>query len=149
MTWTEKFFGLAEAAAFDMRGQITASGLVPALITVDSFPAQIGPWVILVLENSEQIEDPPRSANLRVEVLGPEGEALVAIQQELPLPQPANPIKGLPARAQVAAQLPMQVPKKGDYTVRLTLDLKAYGSSSHELKISIWDQQSVRAAQES
>ncbi len=41
----------------------------------------------------------------------------------------------------------MMVPKKGDYTVRISIDLKEHGTSSHELQIPISDQQSIRAAQ--
>ena len=70
------------------------------------------------------------------------------MQQEVPLLQQAKRVKGLPARAQIAAQLPMQAPKKGTYKVKVSFDFKEHGSSSQELELPIWDQQLIVAAQE-
>ena len=147
MTWTTKFFGIAEAAAFDMRGNITASGLCPPLLQVESFPVQINPWVILIVESHDTEGEPPRSGSLQLEVTGPDGNALVAMQQEVALQ--AKRVKGLPARAQIAAQLPMQAPKSGIYRVRVSFDFKSHGASSHELELPIWDLATFRSNQES
>jgi hypothetical protein len=148
MAWTLKFFGLAEAATLDIRGQLTASGLLSPLLTVDSFPSQVAPFVILLAENADLGGEAelPRSANLRVEVIGPDEETLVALQQEVLLARPPVRLAGLPARAQVVAQLPVQVNKSGDYTFRVTLDFKEFGTLSQEMVLPIWDRETELAS---
>ena len=89
----------------------------------------------------------PTSGNLRLEVLGPDGETLAAVQQQVQLPLQVGRITGIPVRAQLVAQLPIPVSKSGDYTVRVALDFKEIpGSLSDEVQIPIWDQEKQTAA---
>jgi hypothetical protein len=147
MAWATKFFGIAESAAIDTRGNITASGLCVPFLLIDALPAQIAPWAILIVENTEIGDDRPQSVVFQLGVTGPDGDALVAMQQEMQLV--SKRLKGVAPRAQVVSQLPMHVPKPGDYRVHLSLDFKSLGKASEDLTLPIWDQETFSANQES
>ncbi len=142
MAWKTRFFGVAEAAAFDVRGNLTASGICPPLLQVESFPAQIAPFVLLIAEDPDtQIADAPRTFNFRVQVLSPDGDALLVIQQDVPA-QPRK-IQSLPVRAQLVAQAPLSIPKAGCYTFSVSFGSPESGTISETSDLNIWDQAKI------
>jgi hypothetical protein len=110
---------MAEAAATDARGNITLVAANPAILIVDELPAQLGPVLLVVVEETSpanedvQIIKPGRNLSARVEVRSPDEQILFFAQlRQVILPAPN---KVLPLRLQILAQLPFTASKTGEH----------------------------------
>lgn len=121
MTHSPVLFALAEAAAFDMRGNPSLIGLLAPGVTVPAFPAQLAPWLAAIFEQDEDFigEEPRGSAGVSIQIADEQGNVVFFVQQDVPFASsPYDP--SMPHRLQVVAQTPFTVESPGTYRVTVT-----------------------------
>lgn len=82
------WFGLAEGAASDARGMLTLVGFAPLVQVHPELPSGTELTVVLVLHDDEDPEPTLTEGSaigLNVRVLGPDGAAIVGMEQAAPL----------------------------------------------------------------
>lgn len=124
MTYIPVVYTLAEAAAFDFRGNPTLVGLVGPEITMQTFPGQLSPALIAVLQQDDASvgQAPHGQTSVTISVTDPIGNVIFFVQQEVPMSDgPYDP--ELPHRVQMVASINFTVATEGTHRVMTTLGL--------------------------
>jgi hypothetical protein len=124
---------LAEGAAPDARGTLTLVAVNPHALIAEELPAQFGPVFVAVIEDDEDAGTPQvltsgAAVNAKVQVTGPDGEALFMAQFRPMVVPPPHP--GMRPRIQVVAQVPFTAAKTGKYAV--SADFEVVGDRAQE-----------------
>ncbi|MEU5968899.1 hypothetical protein [Streptomyces globisporus] len=117
------FMGFAEGATFDARGQLALIGFSPQVHTVEQFPAQLAPSVVVIVDDDDesQVLKDGRTASVRMVVANEAGEVVFFVEQATPIAEAKK--SGLPGRLTLMAQFPITASKAGRYRYHATISV--------------------------
>ena len=135
---------LAEGAATDARGNLTLVAANPHMLMADELPAQFSPVFLAVIDEAEDTDAPNilavgRVINAKIEVVGPDDEALFVGQIRQAVMPPAYP--SLRPVLQVIAQIPFTASKIGTYRVSAHIEV---GGEAEQASTKITATRTVR-----
>jgi len=147
-----EYVGCAEGVASDSRGALTIVGFHPHVFALETLPGPLAPTFILILEDNE---DPApvlvagQSVVVRLEVHDPDGQTLFLTEMAQPIQ--ARPPVPAPPRMQVIAQIPLMIPKAGEYRFVATVTLIDAGVSPTVASyvVRVVDAEALRSAMRS
>lgn len=89
MTAKIDWFGFAEGAAIDIRGNVTLVGFNPAVVSLDKFPSRVNLPFVLTLADEGDEEDlsPGQDLIIDVRLIDPLGNPVTGMQQTVPVGQ--------------------------------------------------------------
>jgi hypothetical protein len=120
---------LAEGAATDSRGSLTLVAANPHILIADDLPVPFVPvFLVVVDEDAETAEilAPGRIVNAKIEVTGPDNQALFVSQIRQAVAPPPHP--AIPPRLNVVAQVPFTAAKVGKYQVSAHIEIIGNGN---------------------
>jgi hypothetical protein len=137
-------FQLAEGAIVDTRQALSAVGLAPAMLTVDTFPAQVGCSLILVVDDTEEpaaIFTPGRLATFAIRGTDPHDVVILALQQ--PMVTPPKKWEILPLRLVVAANTTFPAQMSGRYTFEIIVNVDDQEVARERASTHVYSQQQI------
>ncbi|SRR5579871_1788056 len=134
MKFEIEYAGFAEGAAVDLRGNLLVSGFSPSFLALDSFPAQLAPFFMVVAESESPDAEflPDDVASFVVSVSAPDGQTIYYNEQVQSVQKP--PGKKLPARLVMVSQVPIPVSKAGKYQFSLKVALRRTSETIVDVK---------------
>ncbi|MFF8485129.1 hypothetical protein [Streptomyces antibioticus] len=123
--------GFAEGATFDARGSLALVGFCPQVVSVERFPAQVSPALVVIVDDDVDGTNLKlgRTANVRLIVTNEAREVVFYVEQATTVTEVKN--TGLPGRIALVAQFPVTASKAGRYTYSATI--KISDSSAPEM----------------
>jgi hypothetical protein len=123
---------LAEGAATDARGSLTLVAANPHILVADELPVQFSPvFLVTVQDDAEDdaaILAPGRPINAKIEVIGPDDEALFVSQLRQAVAPP--PFEAIRPALNLLAQVLFTASKIGKYRVSAHIEVIGEGNEA-------------------